>query len=279
MQRKKVLIGIFLLLMVVLSYQGFKHYQNQQAIQRLLANTGRTTSDTKRSEDEQLKIIENYPEVAAAFAATAKKNANRMFAIPGLYSSLTMELLKNQPVICHDMTPQGVTASKDYLYISEYCHTHEHHSVVQQLDRKTKKLIKTLVVPDIPHLGGLGYDQKHDYLWLATDSPTGATLSRLTQETIQHYDPYDQPAPIKYDEVVSVWNVLKASLISYQPSMMTVGYFSKGHGGQLALYPIDQKGNLTSLIEDTKDISRMGQLDSKNVVTQDSTNLIKKSKD
>lgn len=245
--------------------------------QKAMDELGITTVETHRTEKQQIAIIEEYPEVAAAFAKAAKENDGRMFPIPGLQRSVTFKLGEKKIVVSHDMTPQGIAVTEDYIYISQYDHTHKHNSVVQMMDRTSHQLIKTIVVPGKPHLGGLVYDPTHENLWLATESPDGATLSKLTQKAIDDYDIYEDQKPIKYQNVVSVWNVLNASMIAYLEPFIVVGYFDKNAQGSLAMYPLDKQGNLTSLIEDTQKFDGgLGEMDSKNAITDDTTNIMKK---
>ena len=43
---------------------------------------------------------------------------------------------------CTSMTPQGIVITDKYIYISAYCYTHNHNSVIYQLDKDTLEIIQ-----------------------------------------------------------------------------------------------------------------------------------------
>lgn len=271
--RWMLLIVAAALVMMVAGQKLFQHQQRQQEVD----TAGTTTVKTNRSYEETQKIIEDYPQVAEALANTAKEPHKRMFPIPGLFQSVTFDVSNQKLETTDDMTPQGIALSEDYIFISQYSHDHQHHSVVQVLDRKSKAFIKTMPVEGIPHLGGLVYEPRNQDLWLATESPYSATLSKLGMKGVDDYDVYMDMAPVAYNGVTSVLNVPKASLIAYLEPFMVVGYFDKTGEGALAMYPIDKQGNISSLVEDKQATGDLGAMDKAHeAVTDDTANIMKK---
>ncbi len=210
-----------------------------------------TTVATKRNLSQQLSVVENYPEVAAAVAALPETTDHDMFAIPGLYQAVSLNTETGKLDRCHEMTPQGVSASDDYLFISAYCHDHQHNSVIYQLDRQTKALLKTIPVAGQPHLGGIWYDKTDQQLFLATEEERRAAASVLSLASLEDYELYSDPSPdpIAYTDTTQLQNVRRTSFLTGLPPFLVVGYFDRGHRGTLAMYPIDDQGRVDSLKE------------------------------
>ena len=210
-----------------------------------------TTVATKKDISQQLSVLEDYPEVAVAVAALPEATDYDMFAIPGLYQAVSLNTETGKLARCHEMTPQGVTVNDNYLFISAYCHDHQHNSVIYQLDRKTKMLLKTIPVAGQPHLGGIWYDKADQQLFLATEEDRRAAASTLSLATIQDYELYSDPTPdpIKYTATTQLQNVRRTSFLTGLPPFLVVGYFDRGHRGTLAMYPIDDQGQISSLKE------------------------------
>ena len=56
------------------------------------------------------------------------------------------------------MIPQGITVAGDYMLVSAYDGSKTTESVIFVINRKTKKLCTTVVMPYASHLGGIAYD-------------------------------------------------------------------------------------------------------------------------
>jgi hypothetical protein len=74
---------------------------------------------------------------------------------------------------CYDMVPQGICTTEKYILISMYCNVantgHSHHkSAINVIDKCTGAFIKTLIMPNTDHIGGIAYDG--DYLWVCGTS-------------------------------------------------------------------------------------------------------------
>ena len=86
------------------------------------------------------------------------------YIIPGL------NYCKNN---CNECVPQGITIINEYLFISEYCATNTHNSVIIILEKDTGKYIKTVEINDgIWHVGGLCYDGEYIYITANQDFET-----------------------------------------------------------------------------------------------------------
>lgn len=229
--------------------------------------------NTQRTKTQQLKIIEAYPAVFQVLTKQ-KDEKEKMYPIPGLFTGESINLKTGKKETCHDLTPQGIAVSGTEIYISEYCHLHEHHSVVQVLDRATKDWVQTIIVPGKPHLGGLVYRAKEQQLWLATETKKHASLSLLLKETMTAYDANLSLRPIKYDTVIPVGDIPKASLLAYLDPFLVVGYFSNHQQGKLGLFPFAPNGDLISVVSKTQNLNDLGSVD--NLQTEDTEKILKK---
>lgn len=164
------------------------------------------------------------------------------YPVPGLKKarSITREGGK---ATCLDMTPQGLTLTEDYLLISAYCHTHEHHSVIYVVDRRNGAKLKTILLPDLPHAGGLAYDPIHRKLWVSNTLGKNAAVAAITLEAILHYS--EKQGPIAYEQKVPLKELPRASALTYDNGYLVVALFALKEHGTVVCYPIDADGNLT----------------------------------
>lgn len=107
-----------------------------------------------------LGSFSNHKNVWQAFPDFFNARKELSFPVPGLKKVHTINW-RNEKDHCTAMTPQGLTLTEDYLLISAYCHDHQHNSVIYVLDRITGVRLKTVILPDLPHAGGLAYDPLH----------------------------------------------------------------------------------------------------------------------
>ena len=194
-----------------------------------------TTAVITKNINLQIWQMSTEPEFFYNSFQNKKKNNNyNLIPIPGLIYTNTVN--KNNSLLietCTTMTPQGLVVTDDYIYVSAYCYTHEHNSVIYQLDRKSNKLLKTIVLPDTSHVGGLAYDNKNNILWIATkkyntskDDEKLSTVSCITQDVIDNYDFEVLKKPIRYNETYQT-AFSNTSFMTYHDGYLYTGLFSK----------------------------------------------------
>ncbi|WP_159722206.1 hypothetical protein [Enterococcus sp. CSURQ0835] len=232
-----------------------------------------TTKIETMDQRQQKKILTQYPQVTEALEKVP--TIEQLTPVPGLKQTVTFAVATQQSAICDAMTPQGLAVSGDKIFISAYCHDHQHNSVIYVMDRIKKQMIATIPVVGTPHLGGIMYEQKHNNLWLATENGAHASISAISAKTINRWGNQPPKAPVTYDKVLDLPNIPRASLLSYLDPFLVVGYFDKQAGGELALYPFDRKGNLTSLIEEKNSVE--GLQPKNQLVTDDTGTIVKKT--
>ncbi len=171
------------------------------------------------------------------------------FAIPGLENTLL-----SGDKSCTAMTPQGLTVSEDFIFISAYCgvkkykteleenisygknaeklekeKNHEvHNSVIYILDRETGDYLKTLVLPDSNHVGGLATDGKNLFIAKSSDkqiSVISGTQINLALQT--------KSLTVKAAYEYSVDCECAASFVTWFDDVLWVGVFGEKNNGEL----------------------------------------------
>lgn len=163
------------------------------------------------------------------------------YPIPGLKKTRSLNLSKEQ-AICQSMTPQGLTLTENFLLMSAYCHDHLHHSVINVLDRQTGVKIKTIILPDLPHVGGLAYDPTHKKIWVSNIAGRNAAVATISLSEIEAYS--EKSAPIQYQEKIVLSDLPRASALTYDHGYLVVALFSQIELGKIAVYPINNQGQL-----------------------------------
>lgn len=190
-----------------------------------------------KDRDSFLQIEQHYPEIAKALIKDVH------YKIPNLEETLTIETKSKKVQIGKDMVPQGLTFSEDYGFISAYSEGKKYHSVIYVLDKKTGKHLKTIVLPDTPHLGGLAYDPVGKNLWMTTETTDdGAQLSALSIKQIEEDHFEKTKKAITYQHQIALNDLSKASFLAYYESNLVVGHFKKENEGTLVSYPLNDEG-------------------------------------
>lgn len=162
-----------------------------------------------------------------------------MMTIPGLAYARTINCEAKEPDTCTCMTPQGLAVSDKYTYISAYCGTKKHRSVIFMLDTATGEYVKTLVLKNTTHAGGLAYDTKNDVLWVSSymsvtednKKTRYASISCLTLVSMEAYDFEDMGSSILYRNTCAVM-FPATSFITYYKGHIYAGYWKKDKNSQ-----------------------------------------------
>ncbi|MGF2941167.1 YncE family protein [Enterococcus xiangfangensis] len=182
---------------------------------------------------KQRQLEQAFPEFFAA--------VKRTYPIPGLKESSSLNL-SNKKETCTAMTPQGMTLTEEYLLISAYCYDHCHHSVIYVLDRNTGDKIKTVILPDLPHVGGLAYDPTQQNIWLSHTAGPYAAVAAIPLVEIENY--IDDSLPIAYQQKVVLKELSHASALTYDRKYLVTALFSVKNFGEIVCYPIESTNPL-----------------------------------
>jgi hypothetical protein len=169
------------------------------------------------------------------------------FVIPGLNGTASLRYSKTLGE-CTEMTPQGITATDDYLIISAYCHQHQHYSVLYVLDKDSHEYIKTVVLDGMPHAGSIAYDPDHDVLWVATALHGHAAASSILMDDIEQYD--DPSKAISWNSQQELEDLDKDSFLTWHDGYLIAGTYDADADSKVNTYDIDGKGKLIKKSED-----------------------------
>ena len=120
----------------------------------------------------QIQMLSQQEELNTfAFEGRKKEKEYGTYIIPGLrYTRTFLNVEGTKQAVCTSMTPQGLAVTDEYVLVSAYCHTEKHNSVIYVINKETHRFIKEVVLPGLPHVGGLAYDQEHDMLWYSSNT-------------------------------------------------------------------------------------------------------------
>ena len=126
-------------------------------------------SEAVYSLESRMKLLHLTPKVReAAFTGRAAEIDYGTYMIPGLKHTETQVFgEKGTSDICTSMTPQGLAVTEDYLFVSSYCQTGTHNSVIYMIDKKSHEFIKEIVLRNKSHVAGWHTDTIHHNLWIA----------------------------------------------------------------------------------------------------------------
>lgn len=161
-------------------------------------------------------------------------NEYDLTVIPGLLYAETLKSGRGGAVsACTSMTPQGIAVTEKYTFVSAYCGVKGHKSVIYVLDTKSGEYIKTLVLKNTTHAGGLAYDEKNNVLWVSSyiesegdNEKRKASISCLTLSSIEAYDFDKEHVPITYRNTCKVM-FPATSFITIYDGRIYAGYWKK----------------------------------------------------
>ena len=168
--------------------------------------------------------------------------------VPGLMTTRTTKGTFHGVVYCTSMTPQGMAISDDYIFISAYCHTHMHNSVIYMLDRRTGEFMKEIPLRSRAHVGGLAYDPVHRNLWVSGGSAGAAKAVAYTIDSLEKYDLSREKKSIKSKFSYTLATIARNSYMSYSDGYLIIGYFTPQGPSTLQKFRITEDGGLASQI-------------------------------
>lgn len=243
-------INLVLILFGVITFSGC-HSQTFTPTKEMKDEVTNTKA-TLYTLDEQKDVLKSYTEFYKLSYLDKKNTKNEgTYIIPGLLNTETLEL--NESGFSSEsftMDPQGVTIAKNYLLISAYSHDKKHNSVIYVLDKNNHNYIKTVVLQGKPHVGGITFDGKSNNIWVCSESINGgAQIISISLEELEQYTFNQDYKPIKYQQIVNLEDIKKASYLTYYDNSLFVGYFSKKNEAILEKYKLTENGKFIEEIK------------------------------
>lgn len=132
------------------------------------------------------------------------------------------------------MCPQGVTFAENYLLVSAYDLTGEENSVIYVMDKSTKRLLTTLILPTKPHAGGLCYDGFN--IWVTNGTKVTAIPFSKVEEAVQSAAPY---VLVDFSSVIPLG--ITTSYATYYDGKLWVGSYNELKPTNMYSYTIENK--------------------------------------
>lgn len=185
-----------------------------------------TNTDALYSESSYEQLMHTYLDTSEDVIEQAIAQS---YIVPGLKATRTIEGNDTHTqVICTSMTPQGITMSEQYVFISAYCCTKQHNSVIYVLDRETHDFIKEIILPDKSHVGSIAYDTDKNNLWVCCyeEDNKVAFVCAFSLEEMENYNFDNTFSPIKYSLQYPIDTQKRSSFMNYYDGALYIGYFA-----------------------------------------------------
>jgi hypothetical protein len=140
------------------------------------------------------------------------------------------------------MCPQGMTFAEDYLLLTAYDLKAEENSVIYVIDKSTKKLLTTLILPSKAHSGGMGYDGTN--VWIAKGTKVASIPFSEIEAAALKGSTYSY---VDYNAICSIGSAV--SFISYYNDRLWIGSYNELLPTYMHSYLIEYKDTEPSLVK------------------------------
>ncbi|WP_461215971.1 YncE family protein [Lacticaseibacillus sp. GG6-2] len=237
MQHKKYwVIAVIVVVFAAGGWYGYRHSGSRASFDGTNTNAAMTTQ-----KQFYRQLSKQYPQLKPALDHDAKPDT---YVIPGLLRTKTLAKgAGNRVGISKTMDPQGLAVTPEYVVISAYSRDKKYRSVMYFLDKHTGRLVKQLVLPGNSHAGGLAYDTVSKRLWVTTETASKvASLSAYDASTWRSANFAQQHRATKFDHVVRMPSVKRASFITYHNNALYLGFFDRNAQGNFLALPMTKHG-------------------------------------
>lgn len=238
-----------------------KRYLQQQALAELVDNpkdVPKWTADPRPLQSEAA--------TRKQFTSLNRENKSRHVTfsnfkfgvIPGLRGAWSINNQTNKPAFGTDWVPQGLTQSTKKYFISVYDGDHKLNSLIFQIDKKTRKYDKSLILNSMAHVGGITYEEKHKQLIYSNDLNGVAGFGAIKQGTIDAYNPQIVKRAIKSKKIPFALGTRTSAITTYKNLLVVAKYGKNPAHRSIVLIPTNKTGlpNSISISQRKKYIQR-----------------------
>lgn len=216
------------------NYKGVSYDSQIIEYTNVLLGAIAPTSTTAKYFKEEVNFLNSNAYKQIPFFSQNVNYADSM-VIPGLITTNVGGFTSTS------MCPQGITFAKDYLLMTAYDMKDEENSVIYVMDKNTKTLLTTLVLPSKTHAGGIAFDGVN--IWV----PTGKKISSIpftqVEDAVTSGNPY---AYVTYNTTSQL--DITASYLTYYDKKLWIGTYNELETTYLKSYTIEDKKSAPSLI-------------------------------
>lgn len=162
-----------LIVLIVVGIGGwwlYDHFHYQQLVDQP-ADVKKWEADPRPLQSEQtaVKRIKEIPQSAQLGNRIAK--GTKLVVIPGLRGAWSINAKTKRAGFGTNWVPQGVTQSKDSLFVSLYDGDHKLNSLILEINKKTGRYRKSFILKSKAHVGGITYDREKSGCYGQTTTP------------------------------------------------------------------------------------------------------------
>lgn len=139
------------------------------------------------------------------------------------------------------MCPQGITFANNYLLLTAYDMKSEENSVIYVMDKTTKALVTTLILPSKTHAGGIVYDGVN--IWVSNGKKISSIPYSQVEAAVLAGTPYNY---VTYNATCEVG--ITASYLTYYNEEIWVGTYNELEDTEMCSFIIENKDTNPSII-------------------------------
>lgn len=245
MKRKRVVlivVGMFVLVGVVLTGMYVKNKQGYESLIDKASEVPKWEADPRPLQSEKV--------VLKKLKKLNRKNNNKdvsltdgkLIVIPGLRGAWSINHKTKKAAFGTGWVPQGLTQSKDHYYVSAYDGERRLNSVIFQIDKHSKKYVKTLILSSKAHVGGITYDDEHQRLIYSDDTNQVAGFGYIDQAVIDEYQASVLKKPIESQKKEWKIGLRTSAITTYQNQLVVAKYGFNFNERSIVTIPLNQAG-------------------------------------
>ncbi|OJG13112.1 hypothetical protein RU94_GL001410 [Enterococcus asini] len=166
----------------------------------------------------------------------------KLIVIPGLRGAWSIDHKTKKAAFGTGWVPQGLTQSKDHYYVSAYDGEHRLNSVIFQIDKQSKKYVKTLILSSKAHVGGITYEDEHQRLIYSDDTNQVAGFGYIDQAVIDEYQASVLKKPIESQKKEWKIGLRTSAITTYQNQLVVAKYGFHPNERSIVTIPLNQAG-------------------------------------
>ena len=175
--------------------------------------------------------------------------AAKFVVIPGLRGAWSVNHKTKKAAFGTGWVPQGLTQSQDYYYVSAYDGNHQLNSLIFQIDKRSKKYVKTLILDSKAHVGGITYDDIHKRLIYSDDTSQVAGFGFIDQAVIDDYQASVVKKPIASQKQVWKIGARTSAITTYQNQLIVAKYGFHANERSIVSIPLSEAGSPPKITE------------------------------
>ena len=244
-----------LIVLIVVGIGGwwlYDHFHYQQLVDQP-ADVKKWEADPRPLQSEQtaVKRIKEIPQSAQLGNRIAK--GTKLVVIPGLRGAWSINAKTKRAGFGTNWVPQGVTQSKDSLFVSLYDGDHKLNSLILEINKKTGRYRKSFILKSKAHVGGITYDrEKKRLLWSDDNSKLGgAGISYASQRALDAYQAQVEKAPLESTRIPLHLANRTSAITLYDHQLVFVKYGKNAINRSLIALPVNDD-NLPAAITEAQ---------------------------